>query len=114
MSPMSHAFTEEQLVERPAAELLGKLGWQAVSAMEEVLGTEGTLGRETQAEVVLHRRARASLKKLNPGLPDKAVASAVAELTRDRSAMSLVAANREVCGLLKDGVKVSVPERHKA
>ena len=31
------------------------------------------------------------------------------ELTRDRSAMSLEAANREVYRLLKDGIPVSVP-----
>jgi len=34
----------------------------------------------------------------------------VDELTRDRSAMSLEAANREVYLLLKEGIKVSVPE----
>lgn len=111
MSP--HAYSEELLVEQPAIGLLDKLGWQTTSAMEEVLGPEGTLGRETQTEVVLFGRLRAALKRLNPGLPDEAVASAVEELTRDRSAMSLAAANREVYGLLKDGVKVSLPDREK-
>ena len=44
-------------------------------------------------------------------LPPEAIATAVDELTRDRSAMSLEAANREVYGLLKDGMQVSVPDR---
>jgi hypothetical protein len=35
----------------------------------------------------------------------------VDELTRDRSAMSMEAANREVYWLLKEGIKVSVAER---
>jgi hypothetical protein len=38
-------------------------------------------------------------------------ANAVDELTRDRSAMSLEAANREVYRLLKEGITVSVPDR---
>ncbi len=111
MSP--HAYTEDQLVEQPAIRLFAELGWQTVSAMEEVFGPNGTLGRETSGEVVLTPRLRAALKKLNPHLPDEAIAIALDELTRDRSAMSLAAANREVCTLMKDGVKVSVPDRER-
>lgn len=39
------------------------------------------------------------------------ITSAVDELTRDRKAMNLVAANREVWEMLRDGVRVSVPDR---
>ena len=46
-------------------------------------------------------------------VPPAAIIAAVDELTCDRSAMSLEAANREVYLLLKDGVKVSVPEREE-
>ena len=106
----SHAYTEDQLVEQPAIALFAELGWQTVSAMEEVFGPSGTLGRETSGEAVLAPRLRAALEKLNPQLPSEAIASAMDELTRDRSAMSLAAANREVCGFLKDGVKVTVPD----
>ncbi|HEX9892993.1 MAG TPA: type I restriction endonuclease, partial [Gemmatimonadales bacterium] len=42
------------------------------------------------------------------GLPDEAIASAMDQLTRDHSTMSLVAANREVWHLLRDGVPVTV------
>ena len=108
-----HAYTEDQLVEQPAIALFAELGWQTVSAMEEVFGTSGTLGRETSGEVVLIPRLRAALERLNPQLPAEAIESAVDELTRDRSAMSLAAANREICGLLKDGVKVAVPDRER-
>jgi type I restriction enzyme R subunit len=109
----AHAYTEDQLVEQPAIGLFAELGWQTVSAMEEVFGSTGTLGRETSGEVVLVHRLRAALKKLNPQLPAEAITSAVDELTRDRSAMSLAGANREVCALLKDGVKVVVPDRER-
>ena len=107
----THAYTEDQLVEQPAIGLFAALGWQTVSAMEEVFGAGGTLGRETKGEVVLAPRLRAALTKLNPALPSEAIASALDELARDRSAMSLEAANREVYGLLKEGIAVSVPDR---
>jgi type I restriction enzyme R subunit len=68
------------------------------------------LGRETKGDVVLAPRLRAALAKFNPGLPEEALETALYELTRDRSAMSLVAANREIYSLLKDGLKVSVPD----
>ena len=45
---------------------------------------------------------------MNPELPPEAITAAVDELTRDRSAMSLQAANREVYRLLKEGIPVSV------
>ena len=58
---MSHAYSEEQLVEQPAIQLFAEMGWQTVSAMEEVFGVGGTLRRETKGEVVLLPRLRASL-----------------------------------------------------
>jgi type I restriction enzyme R subunit len=109
MSP--HAYTEDQLVEQPAIGLFAALGWQTVSAMEETFGPGGTLGRETKGEVVLVERLRAALITLNPGLPPEAIQTAIDELARDRSAMSLEAANREVYRLLKDGIPVSIPDR---
>ena len=111
MSP--HAWTEDQLVEQPAIGLFATLGWQTVSAMEETFGPAGTLGRETKGEVVLVPRLRAVLTQLNPGLPAEAITAAVDELARDRSAMSLEAANREVYRLLKDGITVSMPDREQ-
>jgi type I restriction enzyme R subunit len=69
--------------------------------------------RETKGEVVLVARLRAALEQLNPVLLPEAITAAVDELTRDRSAMSLEAANREVYLLLKEGFKVSVPDRER-
>jgi type I restriction enzyme R subunit len=116
----SHPYSEDQLVERPVIGLFSTLGWQTASALEESFGTpppappprgEGSicLGRETKSEVVLVGRLRAALEGLNPQLPPEAINTAIDELTRDRSAMSLEAANREVYRLLKDGISVSVP-----
>ena len=106
-----HAYTEDQLVEQPAIGLFAALGWQTVSAMEETFGVGSTLGRETRGEVVLADRLRAALSRLNPGLPAEAIQTAIDEIARDRSAMSLEAANREVYRLLKEGIPVSIPNR---
>jgi type I restriction enzyme R subunit len=106
-----HAYTEDQLVEEPALELCSALGWRTVSAMVEVFGEHGTLARETPAEAVLVARLRAALERLNPAIGAEGITHAIDELTRDRSAMSLVAANREVYRFLKEGIAVSVPER---
>jgi len=106
---MSHAYTEDQLVEQPAIRLFAELGWQTVAAMEEVYGPGGTLGRETSGEVVLIQRLRTALVRLNPAVPPDGITAAVDQLTRDRSAMLLEQANREVYLLLKEGVQVSLP-----
>jgi type I restriction enzyme R subunit len=82
-----------------------------VSALEETFGATGTLLRETKGEVVLVERLRSALGRLNDALPPEAIQTAIDELTRDRSAMSLEAANREVYRLLKDGIPVSMPDR---
>jgi type I restriction enzyme R subunit len=109
----AHAYTEDQLVEQPAIGLFAELGWQTVSAMEEIFGKDGTLGRETTSEAVLVSRLRPALQRLNPTLPPEAITLAVDELTRDRSAMSPAGANREVWNLLREGVKVSVPDKQR-
>ena len=106
---MSHAYSEDQLVEQPAIGLFAELGWQTLSAMEEILGSGGTLGRQTKSEVVLTERLRASLVKLNADLPAETIEAAIDEISRDRSAMSLESANREIYQLLKDGQLINIP-----
>ena len=105
---MSTDFSEDTLVEQPAIALFAELGYETANCFNEKTGTtDSTLGRETTEEVVLVRRLRSGLNKINPDLDSDAIDAAIEELTRDRNAMSLVQANREVYKLLKDGVKVS-------
>ena len=110
---MTHPYTEDQLVEQPAIRLFAELGWTPVSAVDETFGESGTFQRETKSDVVLVHQLRTALERLNLALPPEAITTAVDELTRDRSAMSLEAANREVYLLLKEGIKVSVPDRER-
>ena len=105
---MATGYTEDSLVEQPSIELLAQLGWETYNAYGEFEYGASPLGRETKGEVVLTARLREALEKLNPELPAEAVEQAVAELTRDRSRMSLVAANREIYELIKNGVRARI------
>ncbi len=99
----SRKYTEVELVEGPALELLAELGWTVVDAYAETLGPAGTLGRDSIHDVVLTHRLRDALRLLNPTVPDDIRSTALAEMVRDRSLMDPVRANREIHGLLRDG-----------
>ncbi|HHY11084.1 MAG TPA: type I restriction endonuclease subunit R, partial [Firmicutes bacterium] len=107
---MATFFTEDSLVEKPSIDLLARLGWKTYNAYGEFEHGASSLGRETKGEVVLKARLREALEKLNPNVPAEAVDQAIDELTRDRSRMSLVAANREVYNLLKNGFRARIPD----
>jgi len=112
--PMSPSeYSEDKLVEQPAIQLFGKLGWRTVSAEEELLGPGGTLGRETTSEVILQPLLKSFLEKLNANLPTEAISLAMDDLSRDRSAMSSASANQETWKLLRDGIRVSVSDKER-
>ncbi len=103
-------YTEDELVEQPAIALLSKLGWETVNAFGEFDQGASLLGRETRAEVILTARLRPALQRLNPEASREAIGQAMEKLTRDRSRMSMAAANRELYLLLKNGVRAVVPD----
>lgn len=100
--------SEKGVVEVPAIELFQELGWVHEDLYNEQPGATSVTGRSTFKELVLPKRLRASLHKLNALLPLEALQEAENILTQDRSAMLPVAANREVYRLLRDGVAVEV------
>ncbi len=75
-----YPYTEDQLFEQPALALLSELGWATVNARDEILGADGTLGRETTSEVVLAPRLRTALERLNPDVPPDVMTAAVDQL----------------------------------
>ena len=103
-------YTEDALIEQPAIALLAELGWETVDARNEFADDTSSLGRETRGEVILTDRLRPALVRLNPDASSAAIRQAVDELSRDRSSMSPVAANREIYQLLKDGIRASVSD----
>ena len=101
-------YSENQLIEQPAIDLFKSLGYTHENCYHEAFGERGTLGRAASTDVVLIPRLRQALIKLNPSLPSNAIDQAIEELTRDRSILNPVTANREVYKLIRDGVKVKV------
>ncbi len=105
--PMSRD-SEQRLVQEPALEYLGQQGWEILDGWKETVPHDGvsSIGRPDKRSVLLWPRLRDALHRLNPTLPPEAFASAVEELSRERGAMSIADACREVYKLVKDGVPV--------
>ncbi len=93
--------------------MFASLSWKTANGYSENTFDCLVTGRETFTEVVLKPRLHASLLRLNPELPVETLDLAIEELTRDRSTLTLVQANREIHELLKNGVKVSFQDKEK-
>jgi type I restriction enzyme R subunit len=63
-------------------------------------------GRTNKREVLLLDRVREAAVALNPGIPAAEIENALERLADRRQAMSLVAANRDIYNLLRDGIPV--------
>ena len=105
-------YTEDALVEQPAINLFSELNWDTATCWDEVFGSPDDahladnplfFGRESRNDVVLFARLKAALLKLNRGVSPLIIQEAIDEIARDRSAMTPIAANEEVYGLLTNG-----------
>jgi len=97
------SFTES-VVEQAALDCLGSVGW-SVRHGAEIAPGEPCAERDDFGQVVLARRLRDALVRLNPTLPAEALDDAFRKLTRPEGA-ELVARNHAVHHLLVDGVTV--------
>jgi len=104
-----NTMTEDTLVQQTTADyLLHSLHWDdSVYAMDETLGKEGTLGRDSEKELVLTRYLGEALMRLNPGLPGAAYRDAMRLIIDVNLAQSMLAINQEKDRLHKGGVLVS-------
>ena len=94
---MPSPYSEDELIEQPAIDLLAEMGWETLNCYSEFDQRDGSpLGRQTKSEVVLTPRLQAALSRLNPDATPEAIAKAIEELTHSRSLMSDVEANREI------------------
>ncbi len=100
---MSTSFTES-IVEQAALGWLGSAGW-AVKNGAGIAPGEPAAERDEYGQVVLARRLRDALARLNPALPAEALEDAFRKLTRPEGA-EVIARNRWVHRLLVDGVTV--------
>jgi type I restriction enzyme, R subunit len=91
---------EDRLVHATFASYLeASLGWDSFYAYNtETFGPTGTLGRDSERDVVLVRDLRTALLALNPDLPESAREQAVEKLTGVDFATLAVQHNREFYG----------------
>lgn len=101
--------SEDRLVQATFADHLRDAhGWDSLYAWnEETFGPAGTLGRDSEREVVLKRDLREAVAALNPDLPPEAVEDVVARITRYDASRSTLQHNREFYGWIRDGVPVT-------
>jgi type I restriction enzyme R subunit len=99
----------ESDLESLVASRFASVGWDVRVARGETFGDGSTLGRGSTRDAILFPALLAAIERLNPQVPDAARHDAWREITKDRSSMMLAAANREIYGLLRDGIKVETP-----
>ena len=100
-------YSEEEAVQKPAGELLGRLGWTVHYCYdEEVLGPAGTLGRDSYADVLLHRELLAALVELNEHLTPEECEQAISTLKEVFVGDSLLQTNEAKYLMLRDGIPV--------
>ena len=121
------SYTEDHLVEQPAIQLMQhELGWDVVNCYDEWNGGVSNQGRDgkREGENIEHRTPKIghrseeklkmwtnpALQRLNPDLPVEAIEGAVEEICRDRTALSLAEANREIDKLLSGTSKPELGE----
>lgn len=107
---MSYDYSENILVQESAGNLLyDELGWDVKFAYNtEVLGKNGTFGRESYKQILLTRYFNDAIKKFNPWINDNQVLEAQKTLESHLSTSSLLQINEEKYFLIRDGIPVTV------
>ncbi|MCH4184480.1 MAG: type I restriction endonuclease subunit R [Eggerthellaceae bacterium] len=106
---MVNRYSEEEAVQKPAGELLKqKLHWDDVIFCfdNEVLGLDGTLGRESERDVLLKRDLEYALIELNEHLELQECQQAIKVLESTLATDSLLQINEKKYEMLRNGIPV--------
>ncbi|NUO00207.1 MAG: type I restriction endonuclease subunit R [Saprospiraceae bacterium] len=104
---MPNAYSEDNFIEKTAIAIFKEMGWQTANVYRgETFGVNGTLGRASEADVVLKERFLAAVRVLNPGLPEAAYLAAFEAISSDNASRTLPDLNYEKYGQLKEGIPV--------
>ena len=104
---MPSLIKEDDLERALLDKLASEYGYETLNAytLDPKDLNDGT-HRTDKADVVLGDRLLRAALRLNPHLPPETVEGAVEQVSDKRKAMSLLAANRDLYGLVRDGVPV--------
>jgi type I restriction enzyme R subunit len=105
---MPNFITEDQIEQALLQRLQYVCGFDVLECYTaDPADLNDTSGRKDKRDVLLPQQLKAAAVRLNPHIPEPVVDAALAQLADRRQAMSLIAANREVDGLLRDGIPVT-------
>ena len=105
---MSKDYSEDQLIEQPCMDIFQELSWETANVYEgETFGEHGTLGRDSEADVILRTRFIEAIKNLNPNLPKQAYDLAYESINSNDATKNLADINFEKYNFLKDGIPVN-------
>jgi len=104
---MPNFISEDQIEQELVRRLRQRHGFEVLNChTADPEEADDRSGRASKRDVFLVDRVREAAARLNPQIPAAAIEDALEKLLDRRQAMSLVAANREVYDLLRDGVPV--------
>jgi type I restriction enzyme R subunit len=106
---MAHAYSEDQLIEQTCIDIFkNQLFWEIANVYQgETFGENGTIGRHSEADVLLKNRFLEAIQKLNPNLPAQAYELAYETINSDDATKSLADINFEKHNFLKEGISVT-------
>lgn len=106
---MGNNYSEDQLIEQTCIDIFkNQLQWEIANVYQgETFGASGTIGRESEADVVLKTRFYNAIQTLNPNLPKQAYDLAFEQLNNDDATKGLAEINHEKHNYLKEGIPVT-------
>ena len=106
---MGNNYSEDQLIEQTCIDIFKtQLHWEIANVYQgETFGENGTIGRYSEADVLLKNRFLEAIQKLNPNLPVSAYELAYEIINSDDATKSLPDLNFEKHNYLKEGIPVT-------
>lgn len=99
------SYNENDFVHQPFLDELKKLGWKVIEFDNRFKQTPQDTDRETFKDVIIEKRLKNSLKKINPFLEDDQVDYVIREIKKHHG-NSLIQNNARIHQLLTEGISV--------
>ena len=105
---MANFISEDDIEQATLQRLKDDYGYQLLNCYTVDAETLNDRSHRTnKQEVILRDRLKAAALRINPHIPETAIDEAIAIVTQPRLALSTIAANIEIDGLLRNGISVS-------
>lgn len=100
---MANFISEDQIEKATIEVFVNNLGYRHINCYEK-----DVTGRLNEADVLIKPLLKKKLRDLNPNLPETAINEAFEQICQTRMDKSELMANKEIYGLIKNGVQVEI------